>query len=103
MNGSAEFQEWVEKLSLLERFNGQTFLPVPEAGSTLTIYFYSTREALLEASYTALRESVYAALVMQTRLKPYLDAISLSIDESGISLDFSGMEAANDFERKVAA
>jgi hypothetical protein len=31
-----------------------------------------------------LKESVYGALVMQVRLKPYLDQIGLSIGESGI-------------------
>ena len=102
-NGTPAFQGWLDKLSILERFNGQTFLPVPAAGSTLAINFYSTREALLDASYTALKESVYAGLVMQTRLKPYLDAVSLNIDESGISLDFSTMEAANDLEWRSAA
>jgi hypothetical protein len=40
---------------------------------------------LLDAAYAALKESVYGALVMQTRLKPYLDQISLSIGESGIA------------------
>ena len=97
------WQTWLNKLSILERFNGQTFLPVPAAGSTLVIDFYTTREALLEASYTALRESVYGALVMQTRLKPYLDQISLSINENGIALDFSAMEAANDNQRRTWA
>ena len=42
------------------------------------------REALLDAAYAALKESVYGALVMQTRLKPYLDQINLSIGESGM-------------------
>ena len=42
---------------------------------------------------------VYGAL----RLRPYLDQMKLSIDESGISLDFSAMEAVNDFEWRNAA
>jgi hypothetical protein len=78
-------------------------MPVPAAGTTLAIDFFSTREVLLDAAYTALKESVYGALVMQTRLKPYLDQIGLSIGESGIALDFSAMEAANDFEWRNAA
>jgi Ca2+-binding RTX toxin-like protein len=93
---SPAWQAWLDKLSILERFNGQTFLPVPAAGTTLTIDIYSTREALLDAAYMALKDSVYGALVLQTRLKPYLDAVSLTIDESGIKLDFSGVEAAMD-------
>ncbi len=95
-NGSAAWQTWMDKLSILERFNGQTFTAVPAAGTTLAINFFGTREVLLDAAYAALKESVYGALVMQTRLKPYLDQISLSIGESGIALDFSAMEAAMD-------
>ena len=53
------------------------------------------RKTLLDAAYAALKDSVYGALVMQTRLKPYLNGIGLSIDQSGIALNFSGMEAAN--------
>ncbi len=86
-----------------ERFNGQTFLSVPAANSTLTIDFFNTREEFLNASSAALKESIYDALVMQTRLKPYLDDISLTIDASGIALDFSAMEAANDFEWRKKA
>ena len=43
-----------------------------------------------------LRETVYGALVMQTRLKPYLDAVTLSIDANG-------MLAANDDNWRRAA
>jgi hypothetical protein len=61
----------------------------------LAIDFFNTREALLDASYAALQDSVYGTLVMQTRLKPYLDEISMTIDASGIALNYSG---ANDVE-----
>ena len=98
-----DWQAWLDKLSILERFNGQTFLPVPATGTTQTIDFYSTREMLLEASFAALGKSVYDALVTQTRLKPYLDRISLSIDENGIAMNFSAMEAANDNQRRTWA
>ena len=84
-NGSPAWQAWMDKLSILERFNGQTFMPVPAAGTTLAIDFFSTREVLLDAAYTALKESVYGALVMQTRLKPYLDSVGLSVDANGIA------------------
>jgi len=48
--------------------------------------------------YTALKDSVHGGLVLQARLKGYLDAISLTVDEGG-----GRMEAVNDFEwRKVA-
>ena len=34
--------------------------------------------------------------MMQMRLKPYMDDISLTIDVDGIRLDFAAMKAAND-------
>jgi hypothetical protein len=34
-----------------------------------------------------LKSSVYAALVTQTRLKPYLDSIGLVVDEAGVRFD----------------
>jgi trimeric autotransporter adhesin len=92
-SGSAAWQTWVDKLSILECFNGQTFMPVPAAGTTLSIDFFSTRETLLDAAYTALRDSVYGSLVMQTRLKPYMDEIQLVLTEDAVSFDFSQLNA----------
>lgn len=42
---------------------------------------------LLQQAYDALKENVYASLAMQTRLKPYLDQITVLIDDAGIRLD----------------
>ena len=50
----------------------------------------------LRQSYTVLKESVYDGLVAQTRLKDYLDAVSLKIDASGISMDFTVLDARLD-------
>ncbi|MDP2880435.1 MAG: calcium-binding protein, partial [Azonexus sp.] len=48
---------------------------------------------LLKQSYTALKESVYEGMVGQTRLKDYLDTISLNIDANGISINFAALDA----------
>ena len=40
----------------------------------------ATQLALLDQAYSALKESVYDALLPQTRLKPYLDDIGLMLD-----------------------
>ena len=101
--GSAAYQAWLDKLSILERFNAQTFRPVPAAGTTLTIDFYAARETLLDQAYVALRESVYGALVVQTRLKPYLDSIALKIDDSGITLDYTAMMARLETRKSIDA
>ncbi len=45
----------------------------------------------LEQSYDSLKASVYDGLVLQTRLKPYIDSIELTIDENGLGLDISGV------------
>jgi hypothetical protein len=109
--------EWSRKLHILEAFNGQYFFNLPEkksqtdganwglsisAGSgggsggaamaleaypTLRVNFSQAQLDLLQQAYDSLKESVYASLVLQTRLKPYLDAIELVIDEQGIRLD----------------
>jgi hypothetical protein len=44
----------------------------------------------LHASYDQLRESVYSALALQTRLKPYLDAIQITLNANGeVAFDFT--------------
>jgi len=48
----------------------------------------------LQQAYESLKESVYASLVMQTRLKPYLDQIELVIDDSGLRLDATQLNQA---------
>ncbi|MEZ5616213.1 MAG: calcium-binding protein [Rhodocyclaceae bacterium] len=113
----ALIDEWTQKLHILEAFNGQYFFNLPEkksqtdganwglflqAGSTagsgsaamaleaypiLHVSFSQGQLDLLQQAYDGLKESVYASLAMQTRLKPYLDVIELVIDEAGIRLD----------------
>ncbi|MDP3514758.1 MAG: calcium-binding protein, partial [Sulfuritalea sp.] len=95
-NGSSEYLAWLDKLSILERFNGQTFMPLPAPEGSLAIDFFAQREALLNTSYANLKESVYAGLVMQTRLTPYLDSIELTIDDTDIALDYTAMMARLD-------
>jgi hypothetical protein len=58
-----------------------------EAFPTLRVNFSQAQLDLLQQAYDSLKESVYASLVMQTRLKPYLDQIELVIDDSGLRLD----------------
>lgn len=111
--------EWSRKLHILEAFNGQYFFNLPEEKSltdganwgvsilagtgggsgggalameafpTLRIDFSQVQLDLLQQAYDALKESVYASLVLQTRLKPYLDQINLVFDDSGLRLDAS--------------
>lgn len=113
--------EWNRKLHVLESFNGQYFFNLPEewrqtesarsglavqqpgtgSGSTtarldwtpqLNVNFSQNQLALLQQAYDNLKESVYASLVMQTRLRPYLDALELVIDDTGLRLDAGQLE-----------
>ncbi|MFK4074727.1 hypothetical protein ACI2KX_13575, partial [Ectopseudomonas khazarica] len=49
------------------------------------------QEALLNQAYDALKESVYNGLLLQTRLKPYVNEISVSLGSDGITLDYAGV------------
>ncbi|WP_343605921.1 calcium-binding protein, partial [Roseateles sp.] len=49
--------------------------------------------ALYSAAISALKDSVYGALAVQTRLKPYLDAVQLVVDDSGVRLSSNGVVA----------
>jgi Ca2+-binding RTX toxin-like protein len=117
-------------LKTLEAFNGREFVPIaPNAntsGSTLAVFnagvpgssvggnglsaftkapaMYNLEQArldLLTQSYNQLVDSVYSALVTQTRLKPYMDSISLQVNANGISLDFTAMDAMLDTKQQT--
>jgi VCBS repeat-containing protein len=106
-----------EVLGILEKFNGMTFVNIEpdvvhtganlsiapadtstlggttglELGSDLFVLTLSTAQiGFIEQAYAALRQSVYDGLLLQTRLKPYMDAVNLTITEAGIGLDFTG-------------
>jgi len=98
--------EYRNMIAVLEAFNGSRFynpvggaMPAGQWAGTVggvthyTITPPAEQVALLKQAYAALKESVYAALVMQTRLKPYLDAIEFVIDENGVSFSTVGLEA----------
>ncbi|MDR6539341.1 calcium-binding protein [Variovorax soli] len=110
-------------VGVLEVFNGERFYNSGAGGTTLTAGTTKTTTtdtatqitragygiappaaqlALLQQSYDALKESIYSALVLQTRLKPYLDAIELTIDDSGIHFDTTALTALLD-QKKAAS
>ncbi|TND01464.1 MAG: hemolysin-type calcium binding protein [Gammaproteobacteria bacterium] len=93
-SGTPEYQAWLDKLTVLEHFNGRTFRQVPTGTDPVTLTWTSEQLTLLNQSYTALQESVYGALALQTRLTPYLDAITFTYDGSAIRMDVSAMNSA---------
>ncbi len=117
-----EVQRLGDKLDALEAFNGQTFYafaggnmssgagtinlaaagdnPIPGVvfmgDIPLVVTLNPNQLTLLQQSHAALKQSVYDGLALQTRLKGYLDAVGLTLDENGIRFDFSGVDAALD-------
>ncbi|MBB4819807.1 Ca2+-binding RTX toxin-like protein [Pseudomonas alcaligenes] len=51
--------------------------------------FGPNQEKHIRAAYQALLDSVYNGLLLQTRLKPYLDAVSLVLTQDTLTLDFT--------------
>ncbi len=96
--------EYRNMIAVLEAFNGSRFygaagqaMPAGQRVSTFsgattyTITPPANQVELLQQAYAALRESVYAATAVQTRLKPYLDSIELNVSEGGVSFDTTGL------------
>ncbi|MBD9657668.1 hypothetical protein IB239_22795, partial [Pseudomonas sp. PDM12] len=70
--------------------------------STIPALIYLTEEDLLlnqgqadllNESYEKLRQSIYEGLLLQTRLKPYAETLSLKLGVNGLALDFSEAES----------
>ncbi|VTU27028.1 Cyclolysin [Variovorax sp. PBL-H6] len=86
---------------------GTTKTTTTDAASNVTRAGYgiappAAQLALLQQSYDALKESIYSALVLQTRLEPYLDAIELTIDENGLRFDTTALAGLLDQRRTVS-
>jgi Ca2+-binding RTX toxin-like protein len=124
---SPERQAFLKQLWALEAFNGSRFIQIalPEqtggnfpaalasggggggggsGGVALPYNFYqltlsAQQVSLLQDAWGELAESIYSALVAQTRLAPYLDSVEVVINEEGISFDTTAMNAMLDARR----
>jgi len=118
-NKSVQYQNWVNKLTLLERFNGTAFINFDSLDTSAATELNGTTSGtggsssgalsssykqlnltiaqaqldLLQQSYQTLKQSVYESLLPQTRFKPYLDEIGLNFADGAFQLDYSVMEA----------
>lgn len=81
--------ELYKKVIALEQFNGQQGLATLMNRWNVTLPPAVTDS--LNSAYEALKASVYSALVLQTRLKPYFDAITLVVDDTGIRFDTTAL------------
>ncbi len=97
------------KMRALEAFVGQNvvdrFLELTYGTSNSATALYQIKirrpevNTLLGQAYDSLKDSVYSALVMQTRLKPYLDSISLVVDTNGVRFDTTQLVSKLDAKR----
>ena len=83
------------RITALERFDGTTILDkwVRASGNTNVVTCSAPQEAFIQQAYDALKTSVYGALVVQTRLKPYLNSIALTVGTNGVTFDTSTLSA----------
>lgn len=108
------------QIGVLERFNAQPFVTVRDdsvttgqgavilaqtgaqldggaaTGRYVVVSLNTGQTPLLAQAYAALKQSVYDALAPQTRLRPHLDSIRLSIDTNGFRLDCSALDLTLD-------
>lgn len=117
--GAQQVAEWERKLLILDAFHGRHLLDIdPEASSNsfpgVSVYEgcngrpgailidLSVQQAItLERAYTALQESVYATLLMQTRFKSLFDQVQADFGDQGVHMDLSTV--AQHFENAIAA
>ena len=83
---------WPLRLSVLEAFNGESFLPLWTTAHA-PVSAGPGRQEDLEEAYRALAESVYGALARQTRLKPYLDAIESTVVDGVLNFSATPVQA----------
>ncbi|BCM25597.1 calcium-binding protein [Methyloradius palustris] len=104
ITGSADYQAMVDKLTIMEHFNGRTYQPIPTGTDDVTLTLWHNAQYLLNQSYDELKNSVFNSLhisgVYDTLVKPMLDKIGLVISDTGFSLDFSELNA--DFNARIA-
>ncbi|WOB05896.1 calcium-binding protein [Piscinibacter gummiphilus] len=120
--------EVFRRLAILEAFNGQRFINFTATQGTgggsassssgggggggggmlapgLQVNWWITLATQqihsINQAYEALTSSVYEALVLQTRLKPYLDCITPVVDQAGLHFDTSTLSGKLD-DQKLA-
>ena len=117
--------EILRRLGDLEAFNGARFINFTatrtvgtssglssggSGGAMAQTSGYDTRWVInvaqqqidsINAAYDALSQSIYPALVLQTRLHTYLDSIQLVIDAQGVRFDAAPMAVAFEAKRAV--
>ena len=86
-----DFYDARYKVGILDSFTGQ---------QSPTLYYATDEQAkhiikVVNETYDKLHDNAYKALLFQTRLKPYINAVGLTLDDNGeLALDFGGVADA---------
>ena len=86
-----DFYDARYKVGILDSFTGQ---------QSPTLYYATDEQAkhiikVVNETYDKLHDNAYKALLFQTRLKPYVNAVGLTLDDNGeLVLDFGGVADA---------
>ncbi|WP_333910625.1 calcium-binding protein, partial [Xanthomonas hortorum] len=112
--------ELASMIAILEKFNGSSLISyrfdqASTGGSTyswselakldgtktqvMNILLQPEQVESIKAAYASLKESVYAGLVMQTRLKGYLDGVNIQFVDGGLKFDYSALDAMLESKR----
>ena len=97
------------QIETLERFNGSTILDrmmvAQSVGASprFVVRISAEQQALLGQAYAALHNSVYGALALQTRLKPYVDSTRVEITADGVRFDDTALRALLEGKRATDA
>ncbi|WP_062262058.1 hypothetical protein [Endozoicomonas arenosclerae] len=113
-------KQLLERVQILEVFNGQTFfnftppdsdngdqfvlgtgsqsirrsVPLGETVITLTednLNLSAGQAEFINSAYEALMDSLYQSLLLQTRLKPLLDSVALEVVNGEVAFDYSSL------------
>jgi len=95
--GSDRYDAWMIKLQTLERFNGRPFATPVSGEESVFINLFEERKMFLNQAWDIIRQSVYDALLLQTRLSPYLEAVALTLEDPHIDYEAARM-ADPDFD-----
>jgi Ca2+-binding RTX toxin-like protein len=115
-NFAAQQPALYKQLSALERFNGEPLIERYTRASNASYYdpatsgyrsytYYTVgieaqRLAFFQSAYDSLTASVYESLYQQTTGQDLMDQVEVVIDDKGMRLDFTAVDAA--FDQKAA-
>lgn len=105
--GTAAQAEMLRRIGVVETFMGFTYTgngvrtsAVAATAGNTTVSLMTVQLDAINRAYDLFRADIYGALLLETRLQPYVDAIGLQVTGDDLVADFSPVEAL--FEQAIA-